>query len=398
MDAPSFYRLSAPEWWASCPEQWSFSSLRAFERCPRCWQLANSSYGDELPRFPRRPNPHTAAGSIAHEMLDRLFRALALRGLPAVGSPAFRETLASVDLLGSIRRALDEYEDDLRKHPRGAGLRLRISERDISNQVCRLFHAEYARAQDNRAGAGIQTGAGAAGQARVPVDRWLALLTERKVLTEVPLEHPNLPLRGVIDLVAWHDGTTRLLDFKTGAPKPEHREQLELYALLWFRCTGDVPVALEVRYPGECVRYPVDRSALEHLEDALRGRIHVAVATLADRPAKAVVGAHCRGCDVRQFCDDYWSAQPPIAIERGKVQLRSGWLDVELTVVGEVSAHGFSAKTRDGTQVAVVFDADGLALHGPFVADEWIRVLGAGAGEPDGLRLLRSTEVFHRTE
>jgi len=45
-----------------------------------------------------RPHPAAVEGEIVHAILDRLFKALAVRGLPALGTPSFREALAEVDV------------------------------------------------------------------------------------------------------------------------------------------------------------------------------------------------------------------------------------------------------------------------------------------------------------
>ena len=60
-----------------------------------------------------------------------------------------------------------------------------------------------------------------------------------------PVAHPTLPVHGVIDLLRRDAAGTHVVDFKTGTPKPEHRDQFALYALLWWRATGDLPVSLD---------------------------------------------------------------------------------------------------------------------------------------------------------
>src|SRR3954465_12721577 len=96
------YQLLGPTATANPPGSYSYSSLAAIERCPRQWQLAHSPYGD-LPRFPARPHPAAVEGEIVHALLDRLFKALAVRGMPPLGSPPFREGLAEADLQAGVR-------------------------------------------------------------------------------------------------------------------------------------------------------------------------------------------------------------------------------------------------------------------------------------------------------
>jgi PD-(D/E)XK nuclease superfamily len=83
------YRMGGPTAWAEAPELFSYSTLLAIETCPRRWQLEHSRYG-EFDSLPIRPAPAAVEGQIVHEILDRLFKALALRGLPPLGSADFR--------------------------------------------------------------------------------------------------------------------------------------------------------------------------------------------------------------------------------------------------------------------------------------------------------------------
>ena len=65
-----------------------------------------------------------------------------------------------------------------------------------------------------------------------------AILKERGNLSELTLKHPSLPVVGVLDLVQQGDNDNiAIVDFKTGKPKPEHKDQLETYAVQWWRAT-----------------------------------------------------------------------------------------------------------------------------------------------------------------
>src|SRR5262245_56525947 len=128
------YRLPGPTAWAAPPNSYSYSSLTAIERCPRQWQLAHSRYGDPA-RFPTRPHPAAVEGEIVHAVLDRLFKALAVRGMPALKTASFREGLADVDVQRSVRNLIVEHERRLADHPRASAFRLRASPQQLVNQV-----------------------------------------------------------------------------------------------------------------------------------------------------------------------------------------------------------------------------------------------------------------------
>src|SRR5262249_54851327 len=61
-------------------------------RVRRQWNLPHSRWGAP-PRFPTRPHPAAVEGEIVHAVLDRLFKALAVRGMPALKTASFREGL-----------------------------------------------------------------------------------------------------------------------------------------------------------------------------------------------------------------------------------------------------------------------------------------------------------------
>lgn len=394
MDPKRFYRLTKPSTWKEAPGLFSYSSLGVLEGCPLRWQLMNSTYED-LPRYPARPREAAEVGSIVHGALEKLFRGLARYGLPPLGSKEFRDALREIDVMSYIRERLLEHEREVALHPRAAGYRLRATAREVYNKTSLLFQAEYKRAQQHPIPRASARGARVM-QEGEEVESPLQFLRSCGVLAELRLKHPELPFQGVIDLVADDNGKTRILDFKSGQEKPEHQEQLELYGLLWWRATGEVPASLEVRYPGSLKEYPVSEARLLEVEAELKARILSLLEELKSPPAKARPGAHCQYCDVRQFCPAYWNSLPSLSTAAA-LQGRESWVDLELVVAQEPTAYGFVGKTRHGEEVAVVFDEGGAALHGPFQRGETVRVLGGKFSlERRELLLSRSAEVFHQ--
>jgi hypothetical protein len=387
--------LLGPTAWASPPGSYSYSSLAAIERCPRQWQLAHSGYGD-MPRFPTRPHPAAVEGEIVHALLDRLFKALAVRGMPPVGSPPFREVLADVDLQGGARELLAENECWLAEHPRASAFRLRTGHQQLVNRVIRLFRGLYQDAAVTHRASGLPAAVMRAPKQPPSGPALAALLRDRGAVSELPLAHPKLPFGGVIDLV-WPDGGGPVItDFKTGQAQPQHTKQVTYYAVLWWRSSGVIPARAEVRYPDRIVPVPLDEELLSRAENDLRERIRAAVAALGRVPAEALLGGHCRHCDVRQFCEVYWSG--PAASSPGRMRLadQDAAVDAEVTVAGEPSGGGFDASAADGLTFPVVFHEDVALLHGPFARGERLRILGGQPTEGGGMELRLWTEVFHR--
>lgn len=386
MDARALYRLTAPTEWAGAPARYSYSTLKSLRECPLRWQLQRSSY-DETRGFPERPSVAALTGKIIHSALDQLFRALGAHGLPPVGSSPFHRVLRELDLVHRIRESLRACQDDLSANPRAAGQRITASERDLYNQVCRLFHPVYAQAR-------------AAHQERPPHERLdepthdlLAKLRTKGMLSEVRLMHPTLPMLGIIDLL-WDDrGQTRIVDFKTGTPQPQYREQLELYALLWWRVTGDRAVSLDIRHPAGTETYNIEETMLLVLEARLAEELRALSADLDHPPCKARPGPHCRYCDVRALCDTYWAGCQPAS----SLLEEDTWCDAELTVVATISGTEILCHDRSGNELTLTFDEDTAATLEPWEPGERLRVLSAL--QPTGraeLQLRRGSEVFRR--
>ncbi|MFO0608857.1 MAG: PD-(D/E)XK nuclease family protein [Polyangiales bacterium] len=379
-----FYRLTAPSRWETAVESLSFSSLRAIERCPRQWQLRRSSWPG-FERLPTRPHAAAIEGQIVHEVLDLLFRELCFAGAPPTTSPAFRAVVARVDVPGEIQRRIDATHALLAEHPRRLALRLPLDARSLYNRAAALFQREYA--------AVARADAAPPPPARGPSPRvdLLGALRARGALTEVPVAHPRLPVRGVIDLVRRDDAGAHVVDFKTGEVRDEHEEQLALYALLWWRVTGDLPVALSLRHPRGQRAFEVSAARLEAIEAALTVRVEATQRAIAETPAPARRGDHCAQCDVRPFCDDYWAALPT---PDAQTAVGRRGVDVAVQVPGEVEANGFVAG-EGKRRLPLVWEAEGGGAHGPFVAGEVLRIVGARY-EDGAVRLVATTEVFHR--
>jgi CRISPR/Cas system-associated exonuclease Cas4 (RecB family) len=327
--------------------------------------------------------------------LDLLFKRLALAGLPAIGSSEFGAQIARVNVHRAVTERVSDYYDRIATHPRSGRLRLRVEIQQLVNRVIRLFRAEYPKAT---ATAGTEPPSS-------PVlvtealsgEALLSLLSMQGALSELHLSHPTLPVMGIIDLVRLAGDGVTIVDFKTGESKSVHRQQLMLYAVLWWRRTGQAPVTIEIRYPSHAGTFSVREDDLRSAEEHLRARIDELTGILASPPAPPRPGEQCRYCDVRQFCDAYWKNGLQELPRNQAKQNEQHSIDIALTVRGQPAVTGFEAQSRSGRSCTVVHSADGQRVYGPFVERETLRILNARlAGNGDALGLMPWTEVFHR--
>lgn len=87
---------------------------------------------------------------------------------------------------------------------------------------------------------------------RPDVQAWLAAGRAHYEVpfTFIPPETPGVIIRGSIDcVVVQPDGAVRVLEFKTGAPRPEHAQQLELYRRATQAAVPGATVIAELVYP-----------------------------------------------------------------------------------------------------------------------------------------------------
>ena len=347
----SFYELEAPTTWVTAPDRYSFSSLQAIAACPRKWQLLNSEWG-EHGRFPQRTHPKALEGTIVHEAIELLVRALGKRGLPSITSPAFREAVAEVDFWGHFAREVDKWNARLARHPRsGPYFVLRTPPRELANRAIRLFREQY-------------TPLDAVPLAKKPTSgesgsvEPMALLELRGAVSEIDVSHPDLPFHGIIDLVELIEGDVLVVDVKTGKQKDEHELQIRFYGLLWWRRTGIRPARLSIQYLNERRALKVGEAELVSAEKHLEQSIVDAGHLLADTPAEARPGKDCGYCPARARCGAGWRAY-----QASLGRPRAGTTDLEVTVGAEPSRNGFVGETG-GREVNVVYDA-ALGQHLP---------------------------------
>jgi len=345
-----FYDLKEPTTWAQPPRTYSFSSVEALRACPRRWQLVHSGWGQH-PRFPERPQPATIEGQIVHEALDLLARQLGRAGRPLIASSGFRAAIDRCGFWTFFVTQVDDWNRRLASHPR-AGPRyvLRTKPRDLANQAVRLFRERYQPGRGQPVDVLSTDLIGVVSGTCTP----LSLLEARGALSEIRIEHPSLPLVGVLDLVALErDGSTTVVDFKTGIRKPAHEKQILLCALLWWRVAGVLPCKAVVQYLDSNWVISPKESALLATENAIAKEIDEARVTLLTRPAPAKPGQECEWCPVRPRCNEGWTR----GVHALNANNTSKPIDLEVTVSSNPTSTGFLGMCSAGNEVSLVYDA-----------------------------------------
>jgi hypothetical protein len=376
----SFYELQGPTAWADPPAMWSHASLDDIEACPRRWQLLRSRWG-HFERFPVRPHPAAIEGQIVHEALDRLTRACGQRGNPAFGTSGFSAALTDADFFPGFARAITEWQQRLIAHPRpGPAFRLRASAEELANRAVRMFREQY------RSGGPVASRA-AESAGDTPIDVKV-LLDQKRALSEVKLTHPHLPFLGILDRVQYIGDDVEVVDFKTGQPSDKHRKQLLRYALLWWRTTGDMPSRVSAQYLDGVESWTVTQGALEGAETEIVKQLPLLTDALRAQPAAARPGTGCQTCAVRARCVVGWA----VGEEAANVEGRG---DAELVVQAMAGDHGFLARSRNGAEIAVVYDAPIARLLPELFGGQVLRVVdGLWQERRRQLELKAWTEVF----
>jgi PD-(D/E)XK nuclease superfamily len=144
----------------------------------------------------------------------------------------------------------------------------------------------------------------------------------------------------VIDQVRGERFGDRLIDFKSGTPRPQHESQVRLYAAMWIKAQERPVVGTTVVYADAPTAEFGPMTSSESLTtlDAVANRIADIRVALDQRPPVARPATeHCAHCPVRQLCPEYWAAddtrdlrwQPNDMDASGSGE---GWRDLELHV------------------------------------------------------------------
>ena len=388
-----FYTITEPVEWAKAPPVFSYSSLQAIKRCPLQWQLLHSRYGKDLHRFPARPSPAATEGDIIHSVLEKLFRTLSLKGLPALGSPGFRDCVAQLDIKKEVSFRVSAHEKKILEHPRGSGFRVRSSSQQLTNKIIRLFRQQYTAlaSQTNHLLDGVCQEEVVPKLFHNGTANPDFLLKTTGALSEFKITHATLPFVGIIDFIFLEEGKPVIIHFKTGNQDTEHRKQVMTYAVLWKSQTGNIPKRVEVRYPHAVDSFLIDDKKIAESEDQLDSEIDFAIMELSSKPANARVGEQCRFCDVRQFCSRFWAQkQGMFKVDHKNIK----FIDVEMIITGSPTQYGFEGKTEHGEELIFTCSRNLPKLHLKLSGGQKIRVLNALVKETE-LIITEQTEIYH---
>lgn len=347
----SFYELKEPTRWAEPPTLFSFSSLQSIRQCPRRWQMINSEWGIHK-RFPERPQPSAIEGQIIHEALDKLARELGKCGHPPIGSLAFQAAIESCGFWDFFAEKINYWNTNLASHSQ-AGYRytLQTKPRDLANQAIRLFREQY-QPKTSQASNEVPLPLPLTKVSSETEQGLLSLLNEKGALSELRLEHPSLPVMGIIDLIILDDaGFTTIVDFKTGMRKTSHEEQLYLYAVLWWRVTNNQPAKIIVQYLDTHWETLLKEDDLLAAEENVSNEIYQAVEILEQQPASAKTSQDCLYCPIRPRCEEGWAFCQK-QISHGLVKRQ---IDLEVTVVSSPTSTGFLGTCPTGKTVSIVY-------------------------------------------
>jgi hypothetical protein len=211
-----------------------------------------------------------------------------------------------------------------------------------------------------------------------------------KVITELTLEHKELPFSGIIDFIWFDDEGIKISDFKSGAYKHDHKDQVLMYALLLKSNLQCLPKEAFIVYPDRSERVEIDEKIVKNVFFDLQDKIFTAKRELKSVPAKTSPNENCQYCPVRQLCDQYW-----VYLSNDPQQVKKpGAVDLEVEVTGIHSNHGFVGRRSDCDNLKVVYEtnvAKGLPL---ITCGERLRIIG-GKQLANEIEIMPWTEVFH---
>lgn len=291
----------------------TYSTLRELEACSRRWALASADYPEVWPGrgYPRRLSIPRIAGTIVHDVIDHVTRALVRTRCLTIQAP---EAVQVMRDLGGFTRLLEEAAEralsSYTNNPRAAN-RLEVARRTLQSQLPDFRRRAQALLMSVRTA-----------PADVPPPPDVASGDERR-----PTRHPLRPgaysevdviasvmrWKGTIDLLTVSQAGSEIVDFKTGEPSDDHSLQVRIYALLWsldreLNPTGTPPTTLVVAYTKGQTPVPAPRTQdLDTLRRDISARSDAARRFEGSIPPAKPSPDNCANCDVRQICDDYWT-------------------------------------------------------------------------------------------
>lgn len=391
-DRIDFHVVASPARWPKVPSQWSYSSLREAEECPRRWALRRASYPEiwAHPGYPPKPVVAALVGDVVHQALEQVLLALHAEapGQDVTGATVLRG-LGGYSAL--VRQAIDDrlsaLEDNPRMAPRIGSLRTLLVQRvpeirhRVQTVVTRLRFTAAGPPRDRNHGS--VSGPASEGS-----------------YTEIELRAPQLRFVGRADMLSVRDDAITVIDYKTGEPDPHHVEQLQIYALLWKHDPALNPTArpattLAIVYAthDEVTAAP-NESELEDLRADLISRIDAAEADLTLQPPPARPAPEtCRYCPVKHMCEEYWAASPSLS-STGTKDAAANFLDCEGVIARRNGPRSFLLTTGSPERHVLLRTPTETP---PFNAGDRVRLIGVALSEDDDAKQ-RIATITHASE
>ncbi|MGD0779140.1 MAG: PD-(D/E)XK nuclease family protein [Candidatus Solibacter sp.] len=388
------FTVITPKAWPAPPAPWHFSVLKEIEACPRRWALSAAAFPDvwEGVGYPPAVNSKALAGQVIHAVVSLACVALADAGCSRLRDAAAVEVLRRMGgFTNVLRQTIDRIIDRHRKNPR-----LRYSLDHVRNDLLQEIPAMRQQVQQHLQRVTLIP-------RRSPVTGRGGGPLREGSYHELRLRAEDLDFVGIIDLLQLEDGHCTIWEFKTGAPDERHTEQLRTYGLLWASDKNRNPDGLPVHrlvlsYDHHVQELrPADTGMMATVLADLHKRVLAAAATIRDHPPVARPSPeHCRFCDVRHLCPEYWAA-----LTTWREDERSAWVDVELRVGTARGPRSWDAhllvapgRTQETPVVLVVAHTSSTAS---LSAGLHARLLNVRQSEADGVPIIAIsalTEIF----
>jgi len=334
-----------PTVWASPPEWMSFSKLQQIEACPRRWSLMSSDYPAIWGKngYPEPLIQSTLIGRVIHRLVEIIVKEFQRAGCTSFDNP---DCIRVMRELGGFSRIIEKIFDDVliqyAENPRAAGT-LGVIKKVLLERKSDI--REDARILLSRIFEGKQTA-----QCVSLVSQGKTEPLRNGIYSEVQLVNEEMKWKGIADLIRLTPAECEIRDFKTGAHKEEHAEQLRIYNLLWQCDNRKNPSArpadkLTISYiDADVAVSPLLISEVTVYKDKLIKLTNEAKKKVTEYPPEAILNEdNCKHCFVRHLCATYWEKGLPKMFAKEKSA--NSLIDIAVRIVGIHGSRSYDAVT-----------------------------------------------------
>ena len=385
--------LAWPSAWPEPPKHMSFTTLSAFESCPLRWALSRGKYdglwsGDGYP-------PKINSASIIGQVIHRVIETVSFRARSGTGTEFGSRILTVVRNGGGFTKLIDEALHDVldqyTDNPRAARLltQYQFGKLQLPATIRTKVQSLLRGLANYPVTSSTSSANFAKSQSRKPLSQGL--------YSEISLYADQFNWSGKVDLISIATDGTSLEDVKTGVEKDADREQIIVYAWLWWRDDArnpdhKLPTRLSIRYLDRIVDVPApSESELVKLEQRIVKQTSRMIADIANshfepRPDMKT----CRYCDVRQLCDAYWrEIVGPIEISNDRS------IDVEAQFVDAIGTDAWVVDTqKTSSDTSAIYHLRGELPKLSIPAGTTLRILDVVLPDPVGGELNDETPIL----